>query len=57
MNYLLLISTLLLLACDKPATPKLAEPQRQALDKAKEVEQMMLNNAEAMKQRIEDEVE
>jgi len=57
MKYLLLISTLLLVACDKPATPKLAEHQREALEKAKGVEQMMLNNAAAMKQRMEDEIE
>ncbi len=57
MKYLLLIFTVLLVACDQPAAPKLAEPQREALEKAKAVEQMMLNNAEAMKQRMEDEIE
>jgi len=55
MKYILIAFTLILVSCDKPETPIIAETQREALDKANEVEQMMLNNAEALKQRVEDE--
>ena len=55
MKYILLALTLLFAACDKPATPKIAAPQREALEKAKQVEQMMQQNADAMSQRVEDE--
>ena len=53
-TYTLLALTLLFVACNKPATPKIAEPQREALDKAKEVDQMMQKNTEALKQKVED---
>ncbi len=57
MKYILLSFTLLLVACDKPETTQIAETQLEALDKAKEVEQMMLDKAEAIKERVEDEIE
>jgi len=46
MRYILLALTLLFAACDKPATPKIAEPQRDALEKAKGVEQIIQKSAE-----------
>jgi hypothetical protein len=55
MKYLLIAITLLFAACDKPATPKIAEPQREALDKAKAVEQVVQQGAEENRQNIEDE--
>jgi len=57
MKYILIAFTLLLVACDKPETPKIAESQREALDKANKVEQMMLDSANAMKQKVKDETE
>jgi len=39
MKYILLAAALLLSACDKPPTPKIAAPQREALEKAKGVDQ------------------
>jgi len=43
MRYVLLAIMLLLSACDGPSapTPKIAEPQREALEKAKGVEQTL----------------
>ena len=52
MKYLLLSIILLLVACDKP--PKIAATQREALDKAKGVEQVIKKDAEEMKQKVED---
>jgi hypothetical protein len=57
MKYLLIAVTLLFAACDKPATPKIAEPQREALEKAKAVEQAVQQSADEMKQKIEDEAQ
>jgi hypothetical protein len=57
MKYLLIAVTLLFAACDKPATPKIAEPQREALEKAKAVEQAVQQSADEAKQRIEDETQ
>jgi len=57
MKYILLALTLLFTACDKPATPKIAAPQREALEKAQQVEQMVQDSADAMKRKIEDEAE
>jgi hypothetical protein len=54
MKYILLAVTLLFAACDRPPTPKIAEPQREALDKAKAVEQTMQKETEEMKKKIED---
>ncbi len=54
MKYILLVAALLLAACDKPATPKIAAPQREALEKAKGVEQAVQKQAEESKQKIED---
>lgn len=54
MKYILIIAALLLAACDKPATPKIAAPQREALEKAKGVEQAVQKQAEESKQKIED---
>ena len=54
MKYILIIAALLLAACDKPATPKIAAPQREALEKANGVEQAVQKQAEESKQKIED---
>jgi len=54
MKYILLALALLLAACDKPPTPKIAEPQREALDKAKAVDQAVQQNTEESKKKIED---
>lgn len=55
MKYFLLIAALFLVACDR-ATPttKIAAPQREALEKAKGVEQAIQNDADAMKKQIEE---
>jgi len=57
MKYILIAITLLFAACDKPATPKIAAPQRDALEKAKQVDQMVQQNTDAMKQKTEDSTE
>lgn len=54
MKYFLLAATLLLAACDKPATPKIAEPQRDALEKAKGVEQIIQKSAEESSKETDD---
>ena len=54
MKYILIVVALLLAACDKPATPKIAEPQREALEKAKGVDQAVQKDTEEMKKNIED---
>lgn len=53
MKYLLPLIALLLVACDN-STPKIAAPQRAELDKAKEVNQMVQQNTEDSKKKIED---
>ncbi|MDH4235123.1 MAG: hypothetical protein OEV15_08325 [Gallionella sp.] len=57
MKYILIAITLFFAACDKPATPKIAESQREVLDKAKDLDQMMQENTEAMKQQVQDATE
>lgn len=55
MKYILLAVVLLLNACDKPSSvPKIAAPQREALEKAKAVDQAVQKDAEESKKRIED---
>ena len=54
MKFILLAVALLLAACDKPTAPKIAAPQREALDKAKAVDQAVQQNAEEEKKKIED---
>ena len=54
MRYILLAFALLLVACDKPAAPQIAAPQREALDKAKAVDQMVQKNTEESKKKIDD---
>lgn len=54
MKYILLAATLLFAACDKPPTPKIAAPQREALEKAKGVEQAVQKEAEESQQKIDD---
>ena len=54
MKSLLLVFALLLTACDKPEPPKIAAPQREVLDKAKEVDQMVQQNTDATKKQVED---
>lgn len=56
MKHLIIVTLLLLGACDRPSEPiaKIAVPQREALDKAKAVEQMIQDNADATRQKIEE---
>lgn len=54
MKYILLAITLLFAACDKPATPQIAAPQREVLEKAKGVDQAVQKNADETKQKAED---
>ncbi len=54
MKYFVLAVALLLVACDKPTAPKIAAPQREALDKAKAVDQAVQQNTEEEKKKIED---
>lgn len=53
MRYILLAVMLLLGACDGPSapTPKIAEPQREALEKAKGVEQTLQKADEESRQK------
>ena len=54
MKYILLAIALLLTACDKPAAPKIAAPQREALEKAKAVDQTVQNATSESKKKIDD---
>lgn len=54
MRYILLAVVLSLYACDKPAAPRIAATQREALDKAKAVDQMVQTNTEDSKKKIDD---
>jgi len=54
MKYILLVVVLLLGACDKPSVPKIAAPQREALEKAKGVDQAVQDATEDSKKKIED---
>jgi hypothetical protein len=52
MKYILFAIALLLSACDN--SPKIAAPQRAALEKAKSVEQTVQKSDEESKKKIED---
>jgi len=54
MKYILFVAMLLLSACDGPAapTPKIAAPQREALDKAKTIDQTLQKAAEEQQKSI-----
>ncbi len=55
MKYILLALALLFTACDKSApTPKIAAPQREALDKAKGVDQAVQQSTDELKQKAAD---
>ena len=55
MKYILLAVVLLFAACDNSSpVPKIAAPQREVLEKAKGVDQVMQQNTEESKQKIED---
>ena len=56
MKYILLAIVFLLSACDGPPgqTPKIAAPQREALEKAKGVDQTVQTKTEESKKKIED---
>ena len=54
MKYILLAIALLLTACDKPVAPKIAAPQREALEKAKAVDQAVQNATSESKKKIDD---
>jgi hypothetical protein len=54
MKYILFAAMLLLGACDRPSTPtpKLAAPQREALEQAKGVDQTLQKATEAQQKNI-----
>jgi hypothetical protein len=54
MKLILLAVVLMLSACDKPTVPKIAAPQREALEKAKGVDQMVQKNAEETQNKIKE---
>lgn len=55
MKYILLAVVLLLNACDNSSTaPKIAAPQREALEKARGVDQTVQKAADESQQKIED---
>jgi len=54
MKYILLVLALLLTACDKPPTPKIAAPQREALEKAKGVDQVVQKDAEETQKKAKE---
>jgi hypothetical protein len=55
MKYFVLLLVLMLNACDNSSTsPKIAAPQREALEKAKGVDQTVQNATEASKKQIDD---
>jgi hypothetical protein len=54
MKYILFAVVLLLAACEKPTVPKIAAPQREALEKAKGVDQAVQKETEEEKKKIED---
>jgi hypothetical protein len=55
MKYILLAVVLLLGACDKPsAPPKIAASQREALEKAKGVDQIIQKNAEETQKKAKE---
>ncbi len=55
MKYFVLFVVLMLNACDNSTTvPKIAAPQREALEKAKGVDQVVQNATEESKKKIED---
>jgi uncharacterized lipoprotein YajG len=55
MKYILLAVALLLAACDNSSTtPKIAAPQREALEKAKAVDQAVQKDTEESQKKIED---
>ncbi len=55
MKYILLAVVLAFAACDNSTPiPKIAAPQREALDKAKGVDQAVQQDTEEMKKKIED---
>jgi hypothetical protein len=54
-KYILVVLLLVLNACDKPTTvPKIAAPQREALEKAKSVDQTVQKETDESKKKIED---
>jgi len=54
MKYILFAAMLLLGACDRPSvpTPKLAEPQREALEQAKGVDQTLQKATEEQQKSL-----
>jgi hypothetical protein len=55
MKYSVLTVVLLLMSCNNSTTtPKVAEPQREALDKAKGVDQVINRSAEETKNKVDD---
>jgi len=56
MRYVIFVALLLLAACDKPSTPppQIAAPQREALEKAREVDQVVQDQAAAAQKQIDE---
>jgi len=55
MKYILLTALLLFAACDKSTpAPKIAAPQREALEKAKGVDQMVQKSAEGTQKKTKE---
>ncbi len=55
MRFILLVAVLLLNGCDNSSsTPKIAAPQRAALEKAKEVDQIVQKSAEETQKKAKD---
>jgi hypothetical protein len=44
----------MLTACDKPTVPKIAAPQREALEKARGVDQIVQKNAEETQKKAKE---
>jgi hypothetical protein len=54
MKYIILAIALMLTACDKPTVPKIAAPQREALEKARGVDQIVQKNAEETQKKAKE---
>jgi hypothetical protein len=54
MKFIMLVTVLLISACDKPPPPKIAAPQREVLERAKGIDQATQKDTEEEKKKIED---
>lgn len=53
-RFLFLLFSLLLAACEAPPPPDIIKPQREALEKAKGVEQTLQKEADEMRKKIDE---